>query len=303
MVDSEKYLIVIVNYANWKYTSECVQSLLEADVQKKSILIIDNASPNESYLHLNKLFPKIEIIRNSENIGFAAANNIGIKSALAKNLAYIIFLNNDTFVEKHTISNLLKEMENRPDVTIGTGRIFFYPSRTKLWYDGGKLVNWRGLAIHNNYQKDIFSVRDYKKTQFVSFISGCYMCVRLSDIEALGFWEERFFLYLEDIEYCARAKNKNMKMIFVPNSIIYHKVGERDSYNSMVIYYSIRNRLLLIKLAFPSIAKLYFYSVILSKGIYWRIINPKRFSLLKRALIDYKNKYYYEFVEQKSNKH
>lgn len=302
MDQNEKYLIVIVNYVNWKYTSECVQSLIEADVQLDNILIIDNASPNDSVHHLSSLHPEIQLVQNSKNIGFAAANNIGIKTALKKNLDYIIFLNNDTFVDNKAIINLLQEMENNPDVSMGTGRIFFYPSTTKLWYDGGKLINWRGLAIHFNYQKDISDILDNKETRFVNFISGCFMCIRLSHIKILGLWEERFFLYLEDIEYCARARTRNLKMIYAPKSIIYHKVGERKNYTGKLIYYSIRNRLLLIKLAFPPIAKLYFFTVIFLKGVYWYIFNRKRFSYLKQALIDYNNNYYLEFVEDNNNK-
>lgn len=298
----EKYLIVIVNYVNWKYTIECVESLLKANVPRNNILIIDNASPNDSFYQLSKLYSEIQMIQNSENLGFPTANNIGIKLALQGNYDYVIFLNNDTIVDKNAISKLLNEMEKHSKVSIGTGRIFFYPSINKLWYDGGKLVNWRGLAIHNNYDKEISNIVDRNEARSVNFISGCFMCIRLSHIKILGYWDERFFLYLEDIEYCARARKNNLEMIYVPDSIIYHKVGERPNYTGKLIYYSVRNRLLLIKLAFSPIAKFYFISVIFLKSVYWFIFNWNNFTYLKQALVDYKNNYYYEFVEDKSKK-
>jgi hypothetical protein len=171
-----------------------------------------------------------------------------------------------------------------------------YPDKNKIWYAGGKLIGWRGLAVHNNFNKNIYYFKNNINATKVNFISGCYMCLRLSHIEKLGFLDERFFMYLEDIEYCARATKNNLAMLFVPNSIIYHKVSFETSYNSRVVYYSLRNRLLLIKLTFPFIAKLYFSLVILIKGIYWYFRNKSRYSILSKAIKDYNNNYFGEFI-------
>lgn len=296
----DSYLIVLVNYNNWLDTIECVQSLLNAEVDHSNILIIENGSKNESYNQLRNSFPDINIIPSIHNLGFSGGNNLGINYGLTKKVEYIILLNNDTMVEKNSIKLLLDGMKEYSDVSLGTGQIRCYPAKEKIWYAGGKIILWRGLALHSMFLKKVSSIKIIQPEP-TEFISGCYMCIKTSHVDRLGFFNEKFFLYLEDIEYSARAINKGLKLMYFPKSIIYHKWRGETDLKYETLYYAVRNRKLLIDLAFPIIAKFYFQIIIMIKMSFWFFINKKFFIAAKKGLFDYRKGYFGQINSNESN--
>ncbi len=290
---SSNYLIILLNYNNWPDTVECVKSLNNCQIDDSNVLIVENCSLDNSLEKLRELIPGVKIIQNNKNLGFTGGNNVGIKYAQEKNFKYCILLNNDTIIEsKDSIKILIDEMDKNSDVTLGTGRIFYYPQKDKIWYDGGRLIKWRGLAVHNNFRKNQNEVELVTEKVFVDFISGCFMCIRLADLSKLGYMDEKFFLYLDDIEYSARAVKKNLKLIYIPQAVIYHKAKGEEIHTPKLIYYSLRNRKLLISLHFGLLAKIYFECTIIIKSITWSLTNKKNYSLLRYAIRDYNRKYF-----------
>jgi GT2 family glycosyltransferase len=286
------YLITIVNYNNWEDTAECIQSLKVANIDSENICIIDNASTNDSITKLKMYSPDIELIVNEKNVGFSTANNIGIKKALERNLDYIILLNNDTVVEKLAINKIIINMDKNIDVSVGTGQIRYYDDRTMIWYAGGKLIPWRASAKHFYKNKNVLDFSKIEKSREVSFISGCFMCIRVKDVLTVGYLSNSFFLYLEDIEYSARFVRNKLKMYYFADSLIYHKCRGEQKYNSRVLYYSVRNRKLLIELAFNKFAKYYYNIVIYLKIIIWFLIKKEFYYAAIKGLNDYSKKYF-----------
>ncbi len=285
------YIVIVINYNNWQDTVECIQSLNDVGVNSGNILLIENCSTNNSFQMLKINLPKIKIITTDKNLGFTGGNNLGIKYAIEKNFEYAILLNNDTIVkDSNSITQLIKNMNENQDISLGTGRIFYYPQKDIIWYDGGKLVHWRGLAIHCNYGKDAKNLSLNNQAKEVSFISGCYMCIRLKDLPKLGLLNENFFLYLDDIEYSARAFKQNLKLKYFPDSFIYHKANGENNRSSIMVYYSIRNRRLLIKLHYGIMAKIYFEIVLVIKRAFWLITGNKYYHILVTAIHDYNTK-------------
>jgi GT2 family glycosyltransferase len=287
------FLIVLVNYNNWEDTLECIDSLKKSGVKDLNILIVENCSSNDSLQKLKTAGQSIKIISTQKNLGFTGGNNLGIKYAIKNKYVYVILLNNDTIVDiNNPIKLLIDEMEHNKDATLGTGRIFYYPDKNRIWYNGGKLIKWRGMAIHFNYRKNKNALTLTNELKNVDFISGCFMCIRLSDIASLGFLDDNFFMYSDDVEFCARALKKNLKLLFIPNAIIYHKaMGEKER-SAKRIYYSIRNRRLLINLHFGIISKIYFSLVLALKRTIWFFTNNQNYKLLAYATKDYNNKYF-----------
>ncbi|MDH3267582.1 MAG: glycosyltransferase family 2 protein [Ignavibacteria bacterium] len=282
-----KFLIVLVNYNNWVDTSECVDSLKNAGIEISNILIIENDSENDSFFQLQRLFPDIKILKQNQNKGFSGGNNIGISYALHHHFEYVILLNNDTLIEKDAISVLIEKMDIHKEATLGTGQIRYYPDKNKIWYAGGKLIRWRGLAIHNFENKYADEINHYKD-EYVTFASGCYLCIRISDIDILGLLDEKFFLYLEDIEYSARAVRLKLKILYIPSSVIYHKCRGERQLKEQTLYYAVRNRNLLIEKSFPKIARIYFLIVINLKMIFWFFKNRKLYNAAKMGVLNYK---------------
>jgi len=101
-----------------------------------------------------------------------------------------------------------------------------------------------------------------------------------------------FFLYLDDIEYSARVVKRNLKLMFFPQVVIYHKARGEEKHTPKIVYYSMRNRKLLINLHFGLIAKIYFDVVLIIKRIVWFFVNRKFYRLLLDAISDYNKKYF-----------
>lgn len=290
---NSNYLIILLNYNNWQDTIECIESLKKSDVSDNNIIVVENSSSDDSYKMLSSKFPYIKILQMEKNLGFTGGNNVGIKYAVENNYNYAILLNNDTIVESSdTFKILINEMDRNKNATLGTGRIFYYPQKEMIWYDGGKLIQSRGMAVHLNYRKDKKEIKLNDNLREINFVSGCYMCIRLKDIPKLGYLDEKIFIYLDDVEYSARAIKKNMKILYVPKAVIYHKARGEDKRTPRMVYYSIRNRRLVINSHFNIISKLYFELVLIIKKTLWFFTNRSYYKILLQAIMDYNKNYF-----------
>ena len=285
---NSKFLIVLINYNNSNDTAECIFSLRNSGINDSNILIVENYSKDESYNQLKISFPEICILKQIQNRGFSGGNNIGISYAIKNNFEYVVLLNNDTIVEQNAISILIEKMDLHKEATLGTGQIRYYPETNKIWYAGGKLIKWRGLAIHKFENKNALEINQ-NKDEFVTFASGCFLCIRISNFETLGPLDEKFFLYLEDIEYSARAMSLKLKILYVPSSVIYHKCRGERRLKEQTLYYAVRNRNLLIEKSFPKIARIYFLIVINFKMIIWLVKNKSFYNAAKMGMSNYKD--------------
>jgi GT2 family glycosyltransferase len=290
---NQNFLIILLNYNNWQDTLDCVKSLKASEVSEANILIIENFSSDDSYMKLSKEFPLIKILRMEKNLGFTGGNNVGIKYAVENKYEYAILLNNDTIVESSdTFKILIEEMDKNKYATLGTGRIYYYPQKELIWYDGGQLIRYRGMATHTNYRMNRNNTKLNDNLRKTNFVSGCYMCIRLKDITTLGYLNEKIFIYLDDVEYSARAIKKNMKILYIPRAAIYHKAKGENKRTPRMVYYSIRNRRLVINLHFGFIAKIYFEVVLIIKRMLWFFSNKKYYKILVQALSDYNKNYF-----------
>jgi len=290
--------ILILNYNKWQDTIECINSIKKTTYKNYRILIVDNASQNNSLAILNKELSDIEIVGIKENTGYTGGNNCGIKIIMKRKADYILILNNDTIVEKDFLWPLVNCMEINKNAGAACGTILTEHNRKEIWYASGKIIKWRGLATHTNKGKE-FELSKYAQVQCskTGFITGCMMLLRTSFLPEIGLLNEEMFLYLDDIEYSIRIKSKGYELFYVPQSIIYHKVlGEKES--AFKLYYSVRNRFLLIRVAFKGInkiiASIYFTAVILYKLFIWRFSNRKFYYAAKIGFIDYLKKNFYK---------
>lgn len=284
-----KCVVIIINHNTWYDTIECVRSLGKCG-DDYEILIIDNASHDNSYENLTKELKGYRIIRSEKNLGFSGANNFGISLYKNNMPKYFICLNNDTIVKPDALEILINEMDRNSSASLGTGQIMMFPDTNKFWYNGGTLINWRGLAVHFDHLRVANNYYIKKDPIYINFISGCYICIRSDSLEKLGLWNEKFFLYLEDIELSARAVKKKLKLLYVPGSVIYHKWNGIRKYSIRTLYYAVRNRNLLIDESFGKTAKIYFFIVIRLKLIFWFFFNKPFFHSALKGLRDYKNK-------------
>lgn len=238
--------IILVNYNGTKDTNECIKSLLTVEYEPLWIIVVDNGSPTKFIL--NKEFEdkkNIICLTSDCNLGFSGGNNLGIKYAIdILHIKYITLLNNDTVVEPDFLKKLM-EVEERNSPCIVGGSIFYYFNKKLIWYAGGEYNRATGETIHIGFNDTHFS--DDKNEKEVTFITGCLMLFSSSVVEKIGCLPEEEFLYYEDTDYCCKALDSGIKLIYAPEAVIYHKVSASTKHKSTLQnYYMIRNGLYII---------------------------------------------------------
>ncbi|MHB1050446.1 MAG: glycosyltransferase family 2 protein [Bacteroidota bacterium] len=230
--------IIVLNFNDYTDTCRCVRSLEDTEYPFYSIVIVDNASPDKSGEKLKETFPSHTVIITDHNGGYAYGNNIGIQHALSQKADYIFILNNDTIVSPDTVKTLLQPFFAIPNLGMTTCKILY--ERTSKQYASAGTINsllYAVVPLHNI---------DRDRETAVSYIAGCAMMVRRTVFEKVGFLNESFFMYFEDVEYSLRV-GKHFMLLYTPKSTVYHKSGGGDqwyNYTPFYYYYSARNRII-----------------------------------------------------------
>ncbi len=253
-----KITVILVNFNTSKDTHECIESLKKATVPKNLevlIFVVDNGSSKSEVDSLKKI-KGVELIVNSINSGFSGGNNIGIKAALQHSPTHILLLNNDTEVPKDFFVNLKNSAKKLPQAGLITPKIYFakgyefHKDRYKktdlgkvIWSAGGS-IDWENVYGKNDNVDEV-DYGQFKQTSQKDFATGACLLIKREVIDKVGLIDERYFLYLEDLEYSVRAKKTNYEIIFDPSIYLWHKVAQSSAVGSSLNdYFITRNRLL-----------------------------------------------------------
>ncbi len=253
---NEMVYIILVNYNSWQDTVECIESLKKMKDVLFKIVIIDNASSDNSVSELERKYDDVIIISNKENVGFAGGNNIGIDMAVNNGAKYIWLLNNDTVVHPESLKELVASVGQYELALIG-GKVYKYGTGCDIWYDGGAINWWKGKAYHTHiHLKDNGFVTEPCSTEW---ISGCSMFA-LAKLFEQHRMDEKFFLYFEDVDYCCKLRQAGIPLIVIPGGVVWHKTSASVRKTSYIqFYYSIRNNLYFMQSHGALYHKFYFY--------------------------------------------
>lgn len=229
-----KIFIIIINYNGIDDTRECVKSIYE-NVQNLftiKTIIVDNASDSYNKIKLNELraeYCDVEIIFNSCNLGFAKANNIGMKFVQEKygfeENSYIWFLNNDTLVNQILLKNLSNNLPH---------------NKVALYFE---MRNFENRIINNglNYLNPFFGrYSETFKKNYIEYICGA--SIFLKNTKDVPYWNEEYFLYFEDVDYSLRLKRVGFSFKTVANCWYNHKVNGSSKKNSKVNIYKLQSQ-------------------------------------------------------------
>lgn len=252
----KKLAIILVNYNHSEATIECLASLEElAWPSKPLIIVVDNASSDNSVRLIRDKFPDVTLIESDKNLGFAAGNNLGFDTAKRQGTDLVMLLNNDTKVDPQLAQHLYASVKKKAD--IAAPKIYFYPgfefhkdrySKKEqgkvIWYAGGH-IDWHNImGIHRGV--DQVDTGQFDTEGEVEFATGCCFMARRSVLEKLNLFDPKYYLYLEDADFCVRAKKAGYKIVYQPQAVLWHKNAESTggSGSSLQDYYFTRNRLL-----------------------------------------------------------
>ena len=230
----KKISIIIVSYNVREFLIHALESINKALKNiPHEIIVVDNASVDGSVQAVSKHFPNVNLVANDKNIGFSAANNIGIKNASGE---FVVLINPDTLVQEDTFLKLLEFMNSTSEAGGATCKIlnpdgsFSIDSRHSVPKPSTAL--WKFLGLNKLFPKSKIFGRynltflDPDETYPVDAISGSFMFLRKKAIEETGLLDEDYFMYCEDIDYCYRLNKKGWKVYYVPTTSIIHYKGE-----------------------------------------------------------------------------
>ena len=229
--------VVIVNYNAGQFLTACIDSALAQVSQVSEVLVVDNASTDLSLELCTEYFPeepKLEIIRNTTNLGFAAACNIGIARAAG---AYVLFLNPDCVLSAGSLQRMVQVLEAHSEAGMVGGLLTNEDGTEQAGGRRAVPTPWRsfvrafGLHRFAKYWPRLFFDFHLHKQALpdrpieVEAISGALMLVRREAIDNVGLWDEGYFLHCEDFDWCMRFRRKEWKILFVPNAPVMHHKG------------------------------------------------------------------------------
>jgi len=221
-----------VNWNTCEILRNCLVSIFAStkDVEFE-VIVIDNASSDGSVDMVKSEFPQVEIIANTENRGFAAANNQGITIARGR---YVLLLNNDTVVLDGVIDNTVAFADSYPKAGITGCRVlnkdktlqpscFMFPSALNMFLSTTYL--YKLFPKSKFFGRSHMTWWDRNDIKEVDVVTGCFMLVRREVIEQVGLLDERFFMYAEETDWCYRIKQTGWQIMFTPNAEIIHLHG------------------------------------------------------------------------------
>jgi len=248
-----KVFVVILNWNRAKDTIDALVSVSNLTIKdyKLDVIVIDNASSDNSLREITSKTQKLtrklitfHIIKNKENLGFAAGNNVGLMYALKNKADFVMTLNNDTVVHPDLLIRLIEAARRNPDLGSASPKIYFAKGfefhkdryiKTDLgevlWYGGGD-IDWANVYGKTRGVDEV-DKGQYDKVEETDFATGACM------------FDEKYFMYYEDTDLSLRIKKNGFKLFYIPQAIVWHKVAQSSGIGSELNdYFITRNRLL-----------------------------------------------------------
>ncbi len=298
-----KLSIIIVSYNTCDILRNCLlsvfKSLGKSELNKdgqSEVIVIDNASSDSSIEMIEKEFPNVNLVRNKENLGFAAANNIGLKKAHSD---FILLLNSDTSISENTLGMLFSVARDESEAgVIGTKLVFpngklqqslgFFPTLIKIfaWMTFIDDVPFSSTFIRPYHVTD---KSFYRRKRSVDWVSGACLLVKKKVIEKAGYLDDKIFMYAEEVEWCFRIKKEGFDILYIPSIKVVHHKGASGMGDEAGIIEEFNSLIYIYKKHFPNWQQIPL-KLLLKFGSLLRILvfgiiggNSRRFSLYVKA--------------------
>lgn len=239
---NNKVSIITVNYNGAADTCEMIDSLEQHEKYPYELIVVDNGSSTlDDYTLLKKKYPDVKVIRSDKNLGFAGGNNIGVKQATGD---YLFFLNNDTIFTRPILEILVKRLDNDERIGCVSPKTTFWPEKNKLQYAGATPMSY--ITLRNEFTG--YMEEDdgrFDTPGETAFANGAAMMTRTEDIQKYGLMAEFYFLYYEELDWCAFMQKAGFSIWYEPQAVVGHKESASVGLQSpLQVYYHTRNRLI-----------------------------------------------------------
>jgi hypothetical protein len=235
--------VVILNWNNPADTEACLASVAALDYPHVHTIVVDNGSTDDSVARIRRNHPAVELLETRENLGYGEGNNVGIRRALERSVAFVLVLNNDAVVAPTMLSELVAVAAADPRIGM-VGPMVCCRSSPPTLFAAGSFVEWRRGTIRHRGMLEPPGAYADEAPRAVDFIAGCGILVSRALIESCGLLDARYYLNLEDVEWGVRARRRGFEVFYVPSAVMWHEgsatLGKASPANT---YYMTRNTL------------------------------------------------------------
>ncbi len=211
--------IVMVTWNHWEVSAQCLDQLMRLTYPYYQVIVVDNGSTDGTPEHIATSYPAIKLLRNAENLGFAAGCNVGLRHAQAERADYVLILNNDVSFEPDLLTRFVDGAERWPQVGIFTPAASYQDGSGRWWATAG----FRHPLTTDCVKLQPKHVSTHQPVP-VDYVFGTAMFLRAEVLQRVGLFDERFFMYHEDMDFCLRAQRQGFGLLLLPDVHIEHAV-------------------------------------------------------------------------------
>jgi N-acetylglucosaminyl-diphospho-decaprenol L-rhamnosyltransferase len=226
--------ILIVSYNAAADLERCLQSLRQAPPHTShDVIVIDNASQDESAAVVKSYWPHVRLIPLDSNTGFGRANNIGFRQTASE---LVLVLNSDTIVPAGAIDHLVRQIRELPGAVVVGPRLVNSQGEAELSF--GRMMAPLAELQHKFLERVAGQARIdaiASRPQLVDWVSGACLLVRRAEAEAVGLFDERYFMYCEDVDFCAAIRGRGGRVYFTPAAQVIHLRGRSGAGNRKAV--------------------------------------------------------------------
>jgi hypothetical protein len=282
--------VVTVTYNSASVLKDFLRSLTAQTHRNFLLFVVDNSSSDETLRILGDCKDeRLRIIANSQNVGVAAGNNQGIRAALEAGCSSVLLINNDTEFGTGLVSELDEALdEYQAEMTCP--KILYFDDSSRIWAAGGRFLPWLGYRSAH-YGEGELDRGQFDTPRAVTYVPTCCVLIRASVFERVGLMDERYFVYVDDVDFMYRAMKMKQKLVYVPQSKLLHKVGRLTggSESPFTARYGTRNRVYFMLQhlgALSSIPMLAMYQLYYAAGLLVRKFSPDTYVIKQKAVYE-----------------
>jgi GT2 family glycosyltransferase len=282
--------VVTVTYNSGSVLAPFLQCAFQQTHSEFILFAVDNASQDNTLRLLQECNDeRLRVIDNLDNRGVAAANNQGICAALEAGCDSVLLINNDTEFDPALFSRLDAELY-KYYVEMICPKMMYFDEPERIWAAGGKFQPWLGYRIAH-LGADEIDVGQHNRARLVTYVPTCCVLIKKEVFEKVGLMDERYFVYMDDVDFMYRAMKKGIKLIYTPEATLLHKVGRLTGGEDSPFShrYCTRNRVYFMLLHLGPIHSapvLVFYQLHFMTGLLRRRFSISAFFIKQRAVLE-----------------
>jgi GT2 family glycosyltransferase len=240
---------IVLSWNGREDTLSCLESLTRVEHAPLRIVCVDNGSTDGSQQAVRERFPRVLLIEAGVNLGYSAANNLGIRHALAHGARWVMLVNNDATVAPDVIAGFERAAREHPRAGILAGKVYFAERPQTVWFAGQRVSELLGYSGRPRGYGRPDGPR-YSRLATTGRAVGALMAVSREAIDAVGLLDEELFAYVEDVDWALRVRAAGYEVVFAPGARAWHRVSAStggEAASTHTLYYGVRNTIIALE--------------------------------------------------------